>query len=216
MSDIQIRQEVLDELDYEPSVNAAHIGVAADGGVVTLSGHVRSYAEKVRAVEAARRVRGVRAIADGIMVNNLFDPKTADEAIAKRAIDILGWDALVSSSPIQVMVRDGWVTLSGLVDWHYQKAAAEQDVHKLDGVVGVTNNIVIKPRAQTGDIKRKIEEALRRHAEIEAKTIRVIVKDSDRVVLEGSVANWDERRAVENAAWAAPGVKSVEDHLAIG
>lgn len=216
MSDIQIRQEVLDELDYEPSVNAAHIGVAADGGVVTLSGHVRSYAEKVRAVEAARRVRGVRAIADGIMVNNLFDPKTADEAIAKRAIDILGWDALVSSSPIQVTVRDGWVTLSGLVDWHYQKTAAEQDVHKLDGVVGVTNNIVIKPRAQTGDIKRKIEEALRRHAEVEAKTIRVIVKDSDRVVLEGRVANWDERRAVENAAWAAPGVKSVEDHLAIG
>ena len=131
-------------------------------------------------------------------------------------MDILDWDTIIPSSSIQVMVRDGWVTLTGNVDWFYQKKAAEEDVRKLSGVRGVLNNIEIKPHAKADDIKRKIEDALKRHAEVEAKAIRVTVRDNDRVLLEGKVDNWDERNAIENAAWSAAGVKSVEDQITVG
>ena len=216
MSDLQLRQDVVDELEFEPSVNAAHIGVAVDKGVVTLSGHVGSYAEKTAAVRAARRIRGVRAIADDIEVRYASDKKTSDDEIAKRAIDILEWDTVVPSGSIDVTVREGWVTLSGNVDWYYQKKAAEEDIQKLSGVRGVINTIEIKPRLKADDVKKKIEDALKRHAEVEAKEIRVTVRDNDRVILEGKVDNWDERYAVENAAWSAPGVRSVEDRLLVG
>jgi osmotically-inducible protein OsmY len=216
MNDLQLRQDVLDELEFEPSVNAAHIGVAAESGVVTLTGHVSTYPEKLATVKAVRRVKGVRAIAEEIEVRFIGDKKTADDAIAKRAVDILGWDTMVPSGSIQITVREGWVTLSGNVDWYFQKTTAEEDIRKLSGVRGVINNIAITPRVQGQDVKRKIEDALKRHAEIEAKAIRVIVQDGSTIVLEGKVQNWDERYAVETAAWSAPGVKSVEDRLAIG
>lgn len=216
MSELQLRQDILDELEFEPSVNAAHIGVAVKNGVVTLTSHVGSYTERLAAVAAVRRIKGVRGIADNIEVRYASDKKTSDDEIAKKAIDILGWDTVVPSGSVQVMVRDGWVTLSGNVDWFYQKNAAEADVRKLSGVVSVINNIEIKPRVKPEDIKRKIEAALKRHAEIEAKSIRVTVRDNDKVVLEGKVDNWEGRRAVENAAWSAAGVKSVDDRLAIG
>jgi osmotically-inducible protein OsmY len=216
MSELQLRQDVLDELEFEPSINAAHIGVAAENGVVTLSGHVSTYAEKTTAVAAARRVRGVRAIADEIEVRYPSGKKTADDEIAKRAVDILGWDTMVPSGAIQVTVRDGSLILTGKVDWYYQKKAAEDAVRKLSGVRGVINNIEIKPHVKAEDVKRKIEDALKRHAEVEAKAIRVTVTGNDKVLLEGKVDNWDERFAVENAAWSAPGVRSVEDRLAIG
>lgn len=216
MSELQLRQDVLDELEFEPSVNAAHIGVTVDKAVVTLSGHVGGYAEKLAAVTATRRIKGVRAIADEIEVRYPSDKKTSDDEIAKRALDILGWDTLVPSASIQVMVRDGWVTLTGSVDWYYQNKNAEDDVRKLSGVRGVINNIEIKPRVQAEDVKRKIEGALKRHAEIEANAIRITVRDGNKVLLEGKVDNWDERFAVENAAWSAPGVKTVEDRLAVG
>lgn len=215
MSDLQLRQDVVDELEFEPSVNAAHIGVAVDKGVVTLSGHVGSYAEKTAAVTAARRVKGVRAIADDIEVRYPSDKKTADDEIAKRAVNILEWDTVVPSGSIQVTVSDGWVTLGGTVDWYYQKKAAEEDIQKLSGVRGVVNNIEIKPRVKADDVKKKIEDALKRHTEVEAKGIRVTVRDNDQVILEGQVDNWNERYAVENAAWSVPGVRSVEDRLAI-
>jgi osmotically-inducible protein OsmY len=216
MSELQLRQDVLDELEFEPSINAAHIGVAAENGVVTLSGHVSTYAEKTTAVAAARRVRGVRAIADEIEVRYPSGKKTADDEIAKRAVDILGWDTMIPSGAIQVTVRDGSLILTGKVDWYYQKKAAEDAVRKLSGVRGVINNIEIKPHVKAEDVKRKIEDALKRHAEVEAKAIRVTVTGNDKVLLEGKVDNWDERFAVENAAWSAPGVRSVEDRLAIG
>jgi osmotically-inducible protein OsmY len=183
---------------------------------VTLSGHVSTYAEKTTAVAAARRVRGVRAIADEIEVRYPSGKKTADDEIAKRAVDILGWDTMVPSGAIQVTVRDGSLILTGKVDWYYQKKAAEDAVRKLSGVRGVINNIEIKPHVKAEDVKRKIEDALKRHAEVEAKAIRVTVTANDKVLLEGKVDNWDERFAVENAAWSAPGVRSVEDRLAIG
>ena len=216
MNDITLRHDVLDELEYEPSVNAEHIGATVDKGTVTLSGHVKSYAEKQVAIDAVRRVSGVRAIADDIEVRYDSDKKTSDDEIAKRAVDILAWDSLVPKDAITILVRDGWVTLSGKVNWYYQRKTAEEAVRKLSGVRGIVNNIVIAPTVKSADVKRKIEDALKRHAEIESKSIRVTVKENDAVLLEGTVENWDERYAVENAAWSAPGVRSVEDRLAIG
>jgi hyperosmotically inducible protein len=213
MGDLQLQRDVVDELEYEPSVDAAHIGVAVDKGVVTLTGHVASYAEKQSAIAAVRRIKGVRAIAEEIEVRYPSDKKTSDDEIAKRAIDILGWDTMVPSGSIQVMVRDGWVTLTGSVDWHYQRKQAEEDVRKLSGVRGVINTVEIEPSVQVEDVKRKIEEALRRHAKIESNAIRITVPERYKVVLEGKVGSWDERYAVENAAWSAPGVKSVEDRM---
>ena len=215
MSDLQLRQDILDELEFEPSIDAAHLGAAVENGVATLTGHVSSYAEKLAAVQAVRRVKGVRAIADEIEVRFLGDRKTADDQIAKRAIDILEWDATVPSSSVQITVRHGSVTLAGNVDWYYQRNAAENNVRKLSGVTGVINNIVIKPRIQAQNVKSKIEDALKRNAEVEAKAIRVTVQDGNQVVLEGNVNSWDERYAVVTAAWSAQGVKSVENRLTI-
>jgi osmotically-inducible protein OsmY len=216
MTESQLRQDIIDELEFDPSFDAAHIGVAVDKDVVSLSGHVNSYAEKVAAIAAAQRVKGVHAIAENIDVRYPFQNKTADDQIAKRASDILSWDVLVPKGSINVLVQDGWVTLSGHVDWYYQRTAAEDDVRKLSRVRGVTNKIAIKASVDTANVKSKIESALKRHTELEAKAIRVTVQNGNKVVLEGKVDNWDERRAVENAAWSAAGVASVEDRLTIG
>jgi osmotically-inducible protein OsmY len=215
MGDLALRQDVLDELEFQPNIQAAHIGVAVDKAVVTLSGHVGSYAEKLAAVTATKRVRGARAVADELEVRYPDDKKSADDEIAKRIVDILGWDLEVPPGAIPAVVRDGWVTLTGAVEWQFQKKAAEADVHKLSGIRGISNQIEIRPRVQPADIKKKIEEALKRHAEVKAKGIRVLVDGEGRVVLEGKVDNWDERLAVENAAWSAPGVRSVMDHLTL-
>jgi osmotically-inducible protein OsmY len=215
MNDVTLRQNVIDELAFEPSVNAAHIGVAANGGVIALNGHVDTYAEKLQAVKAARRVRGVRAIADDIVVRHAFDKKTADDEIAGRALAILAWDAMVPSDVISVTVRDGWITLAGDVDWNFQRRAAESDVRKLSGVRGVHNTVNVKPRVEAHDLKGKIEEALKRRAEQEVRGIRVSVEGGNHVILEGTVDSWDERFAVENVAWSAPGVKSVDTRLKI-
>src|SRR5688572_28196924 len=134
MNEMQLRQDVFDELEFEPSINAAHVGVAAEGGVVTLSGYVAGFSEKAAAVAAAGRVRGVRAIADEIAVRFPSDRKLSDDEIAKRAVDILSWDEHVPSGSIQVVVRHGLVTLAGKVNWYYQRSAAEEDIKKLSGV----------------------------------------------------------------------------------
>jgi hyperosmotically inducible protein len=213
MGDLQLQRDIVAELEYEPSVDAAHIGVAVDRGVVTLTGHVATYAEMQSAIAAVRRIKGVRAIAEEIEVRYPSDKKTSDDEIARRAIDILDWDTMVPSGSIQVLVREGWVTLTGSVDWHYQRRQAEEDVRKLSGVRGVINTVEIEPTVQGEDVKRKIEEALRRHAKVESNAIRVTMPERHKVVLEGKVSSWDERYAVENAAWSAPGVKSVEDRM---
>ena len=215
MGELQLRQDVLDELEFEPSINAAHVGVAVEGGVVTLSGHVSSFSEKAAAVAAARRVRGVRALADEIAVRFPSDRKLSDDEVAKRAVDILNWDERVSSGSIQVVVRHGLVTLAGKVNWYYQRSAAEEDIKKLSGVRAVVNNIEIRPHASAEDIKRKIEAALKRHAEVDAHKIRVVVRNNDTIVLEGKVDSWEEKSAARVAAWSAPGVRMVEDCLEI-
>jgi osmotically-inducible protein OsmY len=215
MNSKQLRQHVIDELEFEPSVDAATIGVAVENGVVTLSGHVPSYAAKLAVERATRRVKGVRAIAQEIEVRYASDKKTADDEIAKRAISIIKWDAMAPSDAIQVTVQRGWVTLSGEVEWQYQRRAAEDAVRRLSGVTGVFNNLSLKPTVNVPDIKKKIEDALSRHAKVEAQAIRVIVHDGNKVSLEGKVESWDEREAVEDAAWSVAGVQSVDDRLTI-
>lgn len=215
MSDLNLRQQILDELEFEPSVDAASIGVAVHDGVVTLTGHVRSYAEKIAAERAVQNVRGVRAIAEEIEVRFPEDKKTADDEIARRALDIIAWDTTIPDDHITLKVHKGWITLSGEAEWQYQKTAAETAVRKLSGVVGVTNLVVIKPRVDVSSIQHRIESALKRNAEIEAERIRVLVSGG-KVILEGKVHAWHERGVAERAAWSAPGVTSVEDHLTIG
>jgi osmotically-inducible protein OsmY len=212
MSDTQLRKDILDELDYEPSVKATNIGVAVENSVVTLTGHVSSYAEKIAAEQAVRRVKGVRAIAQEIEVRFPSDKKTGDDEIAKRALDILRW-SLVPSDAVKLTVQNGLIRLSGEVEWQYQKRSAEDSVRKLSGIVGVINDIKIKPLVSVPDVKQKIEDALKRSAEVEARAIRVTVRDGGNIVLEGKVHDWLERDAVENAAWSAPGVTTVQDLL---
>jgi osmotically-inducible protein OsmY len=207
-----LRQSVLDELTFEPSVNATHVAVATNGNVVTLTGHVGSYTEKLQAIKATRRVKGVQGIADEIEVRWPSDKKTADDEIAQRAVDILNWDATIPQGAVQITVRDGWVTLSGQVPWHFQRKAAEDDIRKLSGVRAVLNSITITPQAGASDIKQKIEWALKRRAESEARSIRVEVEDG-KVTLEGAVGTWGEIFAAENAAWSTPGVTSVDARL---
>jgi hyperosmotically inducible protein len=215
MTDKRLRQDILDELDYDPKIDATNIGVIVEGGVVTLTGYLPSYVQKSATIDAVRRLKGVRAVADQIQVRFPDDKQLADDQIAQRALDILEWDVQVPSDAIQVTVHNGWITLSGEVSWQYERSAAEDDVRRLSGVKGVINNIVIKRRPQLPDLQRRIENALKRHAEIEAKAIQVAVDDG-KVTLSGKVRDLEERTAVENAAWSAPGVRLVEDRLTIG
>jgi osmotically-inducible protein OsmY len=215
MNNLALRNRVTDELEFEPSIDAAHIGVTAESGVVTLTGYVATFAEKMAAEAAARRVKGVRAVADEVVVRPRGHKQTADDEIARRALDILRWDAVVPADAIEVTVADGWITLGGQVEWQFQRKAAEEAVRKLSGVIGVVNRLTIAPLVKPGDVKAKIEAALQRRAEIEARNISVTVREGGFVILEGTVDNWDERQAVASAAWSAPGVRSVEDQLRI-
>jgi osmotically-inducible protein OsmY len=173
MSDRTVHECVLSELEWEPSVNAAHIGVVVEDGVVTLTGHVSSYAEKIAAERAVKRVAGVHAVAQEIEVRYPSDKKTQDDQIAKRALDILAWNTIVPDDRIAVTVQNGWVTLTGEVDWWYQRQDAENSVRKLSGVRSLSNNIAVKPRVQASDVKQRIETAMKRTAELEATKIRV-------------------------------------------
>lgn len=215
MDDKELRQNIIDELDFEPSINAAHIGIAVEQGVVTLTGHVESYVEKIAAERVVERVKGVKAIAQEIEVRYPDQPKRNDDEIAQRALNILHWSVQVPEDAIHVKVQKGWITLTGTVEWQYQRRAAESAVRKLTGIVGVSNLIEIKPSVQAADIREKILDSLKRHAEIEADSIRVVVED-DKVTLEGKVKAWYERNLAERAAWSAPGVKEVEDRLTLG
>ena len=156
MADKYLRQLVVDELDFDPSVDAANIGVAVESGVVTLTGHVGSYAEKMAVERAVQRVKGVHGIAEEIEIRYPADKKMADDLIAERAINIIGWDTQIPRDAVMVKVQKGWVTLTGTVDWYYQKMRAELAIRKLSGVVGVANQIELKPRVQTTDVKSKI------------------------------------------------------------
>jgi osmotically-inducible protein OsmY len=215
MTDAQLRQDVIHALEFEPSVDAAHIGVTAEKGVVTLTGHVASYAEKLAAEDVARGVKGVRAIAQEIEVRYPDHKHTADDEIAERAVKILAWTSAVPAGAVTVTVAKGWVTLTGEVSWQYQKRVAENAVHKLSGVIGIVNRITLKPAVTVSDVKEKIEAALTRHAQVEAEAIRVSVFDGNKVLLDGIVDSLDAREAAEKAAWSVAGVRSVDDRLTV-
>ena len=210
--DLQLQQRVIDELEFEPSVNAAHIGVSVHDGVVTLSGYVASYVEKFAAERIVRRIKGAKALAMELEVRLPSDHKTADDEIAARAARILNWDVAVPHGRISIKVEHGIVTLSGEVDWHFQRAEAEYDVHKLSGVRAVINDIIVMPKADAEDVRAKIRAALERNAEVEANHITVNVSGG-KVTLAGKVNAWTEREAAERAAWSAPGVTQVEDRI---
>jgi osmotically-inducible protein OsmY len=212
-ADLELRRNVLDELDFEPAINAANVGVSAERGVVTLSGHVASYMEKLAAEKAAKRVKGVKAVANEIKVRFAEDKKTADDEIAQRAVSILHWSAVAPGGAVIVKVQDGWVGLSGEVNWNYQRTAVEHVLHRLSGVKGIVNGIRVKPHADPVAIKGRIEAALRRNAVVRVPDVCVSVEDGGRVILEGTIHDWQERNAIEDAAWSAPGVSWVDDRL---
>lgn len=213
MTDGSVKQAVLDELGWEPSVDETHIGVTAKGGVVTLSGYVGSYSEKVSAEEAVGRVSGVRAIADELEVRYPGEAPNDDD-IAKKVLQVLSWDIDVPDDKIKAKVEKGWVTLSGEVEWYYQRSAAESDVRKLDGVLGLTNNIKIKPSVLASDVTAKINAALARNAEIEENRITVVA-DGSKVTLTGSTDSWYDLDLAETTAWSAPGVTQVDNRLTV-
>jgi osmotically-inducible protein OsmY len=214
MDDLTLKKDVEAELQWEPSLNAASIGVAVKDGIVTLTGRVSSYAEKMAAARAATRVAGVRAVANEIEVALLPSDQRTDEDIARAVANALAWNTSVLADSIKALVSNGWVTLEGTVDWYYQKEAAERAVRYLRGVKGVSNNIVVRPTVSANVVKAQIEAALKRSAELDAQRITVETR-GDTVILRGTVRSLAERQEAERAAWAAPGVAAVENHITI-
>jgi len=212
--DKQLQKSVSAALEWAPDVSSAHIGVAAKDGVVTLTGHVDRYAEKVAAERVASRIKGVRAIAEEIEVHYLGQATTDDEAIAVKAANILSWDTMLPSGRIAVKVEHGWVSLTGEVDWQYQRVLAEQDMHRLNGVKGISNQIELAKQVQPADVTLKVENALKRDSALEAAGIKVETENHT-VTLSGHVRSWHDREVAERAAWSAPGVTYVVDRIAI-
>jgi osmotically-inducible protein OsmY len=209
-----LRRDVQDELDWEPSIDAAEIGVMAHDGVVTLSGAVKTYSEKLAAQHAAERVEGVRAIANELEVRSPGVHERTDLDIAHAAVSALKWKTLVEDGQIKVAVSKGWITLEGMVDWQFQKDTAVDAVRHLIGVKGVTNLIAVKPRVSATEVKSRIDSGLRRSADLEAQNIQVETRNG-KVTLRGDVQSWSEREDAERMAWAAPGVVDVENLIAV-
>jgi len=213
-TDLQLQRDVMDELEFEPSVDAADIGVAVTDGVITLSGFVSSYAQKLAAEAAVRRVAGVRAIAEEIKVRLPSHSKTADHEIAGRIADLFAWDVTIPADKITVKVEGGWVTLTGTVDWNFQGEMARRAAARINGVLGVINRIEIRQLPVGADVKDRIMSAIKRAADADASSITVQI-DGRTARLGGRVKGWYERQVAEHTAWAAPGVTKVEDNIVI-
>jgi osmotically-inducible protein OsmY len=213
--DIDLRKDVLEELEWDPSIDARTIGVAIENGIIALTGHVGSYADKTNAERIVKRVHGVQGVANDLEVKLPTSYERDDVDIARSVVNALEWNVSVPKNRIKASVSKGWVTLEGGVDWFYQKRAAESAVDVLAGVRGVTNKVTVNARqARVEDVKDKIEAALKRSAELDSKKI-VVQASEGRVTLSGTVRSWVERQDAVNAAWSAPGVMNVVDQIRI-
>ncbi len=213
-NDDEIKDDILAELDWDPRITSSQVGVTVKDGAVTLLGTVGTYSEKLAAERAAKRVQGVRAIAEEINVKYPGDTRVTDEEIAERIANMLEWNVSIPNNDIQAEVRNGYVTLSGEAEWNYQREIANTQVAGVKGVVGVSNQIKVKSKVAPSDIEKAIKRALHRNAEIEASHIDVDI-DGGKVTLKGDVKAWYERKLIEDAAWAAPGVTHVVDNLRV-
>jgi osmotically-inducible protein OsmY len=213
-SDSEIERDVRDELQWDPELNAEDIAISVKNGVVTLAGFTPSYTDRLEAEAAAKRVTGVLGVANDIEVRLPVVDQRPDPDIARDAVAALKAQLPISHDRIKVTVKDGWLTLEGAVEWQYQKSTAESAVRKVKGVKGVTNVITVKPKAEPADIQRKIQEAFKRNAEVDANRITVETHGSE-VILKGTVRSWIEREEAERVAWSAPGVTRVEDRIVV-
>lgn len=213
-TDAELKKDVVDELAWDPAVNASAIGVAVKDGVVTLTGHLDTYAEKAAVERVLKRVGGVKAIALELDVRLAPGHVRSDTDIARAAEQALGWNSMVPAGAVRVIVDKGWVTLQGQLEWDYQRQSAEKAVRPLVGVIGISNEIALAPRAAPADVTRRIREALTRQAQREVKHLDVQVRGGT-VTLQGRVHSWHERNAAQGAAWSAPGVVQVINELTI-
>jgi len=213
-SDLDLKEDVLAELEYEPSVKVEDIGVSVKDGIVTLTGSVSSYAEKLAAARAAKRLAGVRGLAEDIVVKLPDSSRRTDGDLAAASVDAIKWITTVPEDSVKVIVRDGWLTLEGAVEGRHQRVAAEEAVRNLAGVRGVTNLVVVAPKTAPVDVKCAIKAAFERHALLDAQQIQVEVKGGT-VVLRGNVQSFIEREEAERAASAAPGVTNVENRIVL-
>jgi len=214
MTNQELQQHVQSALEWEPSVDSTEIGVTVDESVVTLRGDVGSYAEKQAAERVTLHVYGVKAVANDLNVRLVSGHERTDTEIAQAAVAALKWNTVVPANRVTVTVANGWVTLNGTLDQYHQNAAAERAVRDLTGVKGVSNCIVLQAPVKTGDIAATIAAAFKRSAEIDARRINVTAQDG-KVTLTGNVRSWAERQEAERAAWAAPGVRQVEDRISV-
>jgi osmotically-inducible protein OsmY len=213
-SDSEIERDVRDELKWDPDLNADDIAISVKNGVVTLAGFTHSYADRLEAEAAAKRVAGVLAVANDIEVRLPAIDERPDPDIARDAVAALKAQLPISYDRIKVIVKNGWVSLEGAVEWQYQKATADSAVRKVKGVKGVTNVIMVKPKVEPSELKRKIQDAFKRNAEVDANRITVEANGSE-VVLKGTVRSWIEREEAERVAWSAPGITKVEDRIVV-
>lgn len=213
-SDKQLQQDVMDDLRWDPSVDASKVGVVVTNGVITLTGSVPSYFQKQNTERVVKRVAGVRAVANDIEVRLSTTTEKTDADVAQAALNALKWDTSVPDENVKVSVTKGWVTLEGNVDWNYQRESCERVVEKLIGVKGVTNRLIVSPHVKSKDVKSEIKAALHRYAELESRNIEVDSADST-VTLRGQVRSWAERKEAETAAWMAPGVTQVKNEIIV-